>query len=102
MRVDRLLQAENGDIVRHPVGPPFAPLRRTARRSNLGRLRFSVVFVAGAVLAACAGGQRATVDRRKPDPSPPARVELTPLAVTTSAIEPPKVRTLSASITMVE
>jgi murein endopeptidase len=87
---------------RHAVGPPFASLRQLARSRKLGRLRYSVVFIGAVVLGACAGAQRSDGMQRKPERPAPARVELAPLAVATNAIEPPKVRTLSPTITTAE
>lgn len=89
-------------MARQLLGPPFASLRRVPRSRKLGRLRYLIVFVGAVLLGGCAGAQRTDSAQRKPEPPAPPRVELAPLAVATSAIEPPKVRTLSPTITTAE
>jgi penicillin-insensitive murein endopeptidase len=83
-------------------GPPFASLRQAIPSRKLARLRSFVVFVGAVLLAGCAGAQRSDAVQRKPERPAPARVELAPLAVASNAIEPPKVRTLSPTITTAE
>ena len=97
------MQDENCDMPRHPPGPPFASLHRLARSRKLGRLRYSVVLLGALWLSACAGARSAgNATDKRPEKPPPARVELAPLAVATSVVEPPKVRTLSPTITTAE
>lgn len=66
-------------------------------------MQYSVVVAAALALGACSGPQStAETARGKLVKPPPARVELAPLATSTSAVEPPRVRSLSPSITTAE
>jgi murein endopeptidase len=68
-------------------------------------LQHWVTVVGSALLVwACSGPQSPgdTARSKLPKPPLPARVELAPLATSTSAIEPPRVRTLSPNLTTAE